>query len=876
MGLNMDKLRTKVIDLFKLHPDCDLTLTYIDEDNDVVTLADDNDLRDAVLTQRLNPLRINALMKTSRATTSEARSQSGSSTPMQSSQGRSPRAPLVSAGIEEAIKSLPEPFHDPLLRLSNDFLSRASASAPTLAELVENLAKVGQSHSHLSLHSHGQDGSTVNKPASDESLHSHGLNVSTLNKSTGDQRPNLNIPVVSGTSDDAVSIPNVLPNASSVDQITADVLKNLNAATKVEDAGVVVPPGTCINLNLELPKDPLISGCSLMDGSCAKIGMQSKDNSGILKESEGHQSGKSQPETASVDLLVDLGRPEDSELRTTTTPEVNSQTYAANGANSWWPYFPGVPGVENSWPTKFHYGADPTGGWGWNYAFVDPLRRRHGPHDSPRAFHRGVQCDGCGMHPIMGPRFKSKVKEDYDLCNVCFSEMGNEADYTRMDRASYQSLRSRSPFQCPSPHFGQSCGMRPSKSKLESRFILDVNVLDGTLMPPGAHFTKIWRMRNDGTVAWPHGTKLVYMSGDRFANNDSVDLEIPESGYPVGGELDVAVDFTAPMKPGRYTSFWRMASPSGQRFGQRVWVVIQVENPPNEFASSNHATLNLNLPPEGSRIKGKEPAIIIDMNSEPRDSSFSEPDQYSVPAAAKFGFEVSGNNDLLPGSNGTAAPSVPKEFPSLAGAIGANPLSVPKEVPSLAGAIGANPSSVPKEVPSLVGAFGADPSSVPKEVPSLAGAVGANPSSVPKQVSSLAGAIGANPSSVPKEVPSPAGANPSPSPKDAASSLYPPIDLSQPPPPIVSGIDAFEMTLLKELEEMGFKEKDLNKKILRKNEYDLAQSLDDLCGFSEWELLLDDLEEMGFPDRELNLKLLKKNGGSIKRAVLDLISGENA
>lgn len=41
-------------------------------------------------------------------------------------------------------------------------------------------------------------------------------------------------------------------------------------------------------------------------------------------------------------------------------------------------------------------------------------------------------------------------------------------------------------------------------------------------------------------------------------------------------ELDIAVDFTAPELPGRYVSYWRMASPSGQKFGQRVWVLIQV------------------------------------------------------------------------------------------------------------------------------------------------------------------------------------------------------------------------------------------------------------------------------------------------------------
>lgn len=44
----------------------------------------------------------------------------------------------------------------------------------------------------------------------------------------------------------------------------------------------------------------------------------------------------------------------------------------------------------------------------------------------------------------------------------------------------------------------------------------------------------------------------------------------------VGNELDIAVDFKAPELPGRYISYWRMGSPSGVKFGQRVWVLIQV------------------------------------------------------------------------------------------------------------------------------------------------------------------------------------------------------------------------------------------------------------------------------------------------------------
>lgn len=52
--------------------------------------------------------------------------------------------------------------------------------------------------------------------------------------------------------------------------------------------------------------------------------------------------------------------------------------------------------------------------------------------------------------------------------------------------------------------------------------------------------------------------------------------QIPAEGVPVNSELDVKVDFIAPQSPGRYISYWRMASSNGAKFGQRVWVLIHV------------------------------------------------------------------------------------------------------------------------------------------------------------------------------------------------------------------------------------------------------------------------------------------------------------
>ena len=74
--------------------------------------------------------------------------------------------------------------------------------------------------------------------------------------------------------------------------------------------------------------------------------------------------------------------------------------------------------------------------------------------------------------------------------------------------------------------------------------------------------------------------------------------------------------------------------------------------------------------------------------------------------------------------------------------------------------------------------------------------------------------------------------------------------VSAPPPvnavvPELSDLDVHnEEKLLRELEEMGFRQIDLNKEILRQNNYNLEQSVDDLCGVNEWDPLLAELEEM--------------------------------
>ncbi|KAF8117769.1 hypothetical protein N665_0008s0114 [Sinapis alba] len=416
-------------------------------------------------------------------------------------------------------------------------------------------------------------------------------------------------------------------------------------------------------------------------------------------------------------------------------------------------------------------------------------------------FHKGIRCDGCGVLPITGPRFKSKAKEDYDLCTICFSVMGNEGDYTRMDKpVSSQHLHPfrglPTPFSnpwlghVPRPNHG-GLHFRCTRPKLDSRFVLDVNVLDGAVVAPSAPFTKIWKMRNNGSLVWPHGTQIVWIGGDRFSSSLSVDLQIPAEGVPINSELDVKVEFVAPESPGRYISYWRMASSNGAKFGQRVWVLIHVDASLKGSVVNEFHGLNLNAYPDENFAREFSG---INVNHVPAQPSSPNVNPGTVKGADIEPEASSGSNnpikeDLVVGE---VEPAVPNTLTPSSSSSSFNIIEFPN-------------------MPTTVEALGGGSSST-KNIP------------VPLQE-----------------------------------------DIEK---------NDVEITMLKELEEMGFKEIDLNKEILRDNEYNLEQSVDALCGVSEWDPILEELQEMGFCDDVTNKRLLKKNNGSIKGVVMDLLTGE--
>ena len=116
-----------------------------------------------------------------------------------------------------------------------------------------------------------------------------------------------------------------------------------------------------------------------------------------------------------------------------------------------------------------------------------------------------------------------------------------------------------------------------------AQFIADVNVPDGTVMAPGATFTKTWRLKNVGSCAWSTSYQLVYFSGEQMGAAASTAFT---QNVAVGQTVDISVNMTAPSTAGSYRGFWMFKNANGALFGigaqanKPWWVDIRVSGTP--------------------------------------------------------------------------------------------------------------------------------------------------------------------------------------------------------------------------------------------------------------------------------------------------------
>jgi len=371
LDLDMAGLRAKILGLFNFPPDTDFTLTYVDEDGDVVTLVDDEYMRD-MMRQSLKFLRIDVQLSNDKGGKTYDGS-SGSSTPLRSPQVQ--RTFPIKTGSVKVIKSLPQalreqlspevqhPFpnikaggvevlpvpqllREPLSKLCLDMASKA-ASSPVPAELLDFFLKIGQSYLNVDSHTHAGAESSCTQD-------------------------------VAGGSNDTKDgvVEEVMPKSVSVDSASKNSC-DVNTGNVTMGVGAPVTPlPASVDLNLP-PSDSNPSGVRIVKSAPVASNVPAGDHWKVTKHSHGLKS-------FGCDVLASSSDP--------TRPSQTTNT-SGNIPMSLCP-FAGLPMVHASaMPFANH-----------------PFKRSHSHTASMGGmFHKGIQCDGCGVHPIIGPRFKSKV-----------------------------------------------------------------------------------------------------------------------------------------------------------------------------------------------------------------------------------------------------------------------------------------------------------------------------------------------------------------------------------------------------------------------------------------------------------------------------------
>ncbi|KAI5068090.1 hypothetical protein GOP47_0016435 [Adiantum capillus-veneris] len=219
--------------------------------------------------------------------------------------------------------------------------------------------------------------------------------------------------------------------------------------------------------------------------------------------------------------------------------------------------------------------------------------------EAPRPFQNGLHCVSCGFVHVSQPLSRFR-KNGNKVCLGCGDnqrvEMLVHSQRRHDDRVPLKGKTARQynfqsgtlkphhslkakvckryfPGHKHVPCLNLNSNCQHGYKMLDSCFVQHLMV--GRLLW-GKSSQNLWRLRNSGILPWPSATQLVYAGGDVLGSQKDYALEIPKSGLLLGAEIDVSVDLVTPDWPGRFVSYWRLMAPTGQKFGQKIWVIIQV------------------------------------------------------------------------------------------------------------------------------------------------------------------------------------------------------------------------------------------------------------------------------------------------------------
>ena len=115
----------------------------------------------------------------------------------------------------------------------------------------------------------------------------------------------------------------------------------------------------------------------------------------------------------------------------------------------------------------------------------------------------------------------------------------------------------------------------------QAEFVTDVTIPDGTIMPPGHRFEKVWRLRNSGSVPWV-GRYLRRLGAPGGLGIPSSPVQVRIADTMPGETVDISVPLKAHILPGTAEVHWKMVDEDGyeffpDRYYQGVFMTIVVD-----------------------------------------------------------------------------------------------------------------------------------------------------------------------------------------------------------------------------------------------------------------------------------------------------------
>jgi len=103
--------------------------------------------------------------------------------------------------------------------------------------------------------------------------------------------------------------------------------------------------------------------------------------------------------------------------------------------------------------------------------------------------------------------------------------------------------------------------------EIDARFIKHDSFPDNVEVPVGTNFEKSWVIRNIGSLRWPDG--CCFLQIDK-ANDLNAPIRTPVNAINPNEEVIVTVPMKGPNLPGLYQTYFKLCTPQGKKFGQRM------------------------------------------------------------------------------------------------------------------------------------------------------------------------------------------------------------------------------------------------------------------------------------------------------------------